>query len=259
VHLTGLDFLFWAAGFLGHLGLLLVLWYRNRARVFPFFTALITLGVTQTIVLYFVLHYGTRASYAATYWSLAILDTVLQLCVVYEIAARVFRPLDVWAEDVRSSFVLLVNLSLLIAFGLAWLASAPARTWMQDVTNKGNLFASALLSELFVAMMALSINAGLPWRSDVAKIAQGLGAYSLISVLVDTGHSYFGIGREQPAFILISHVRMAAYLGCVTYWLVNLWPEERPARSMTNEMREEMFTLQTRVAYHLRDLRSRKK
>jgi hypothetical protein len=121
------------------------------------------------------------------------------------------------------------------------------------------LFASALLSELFIAMMALSVSAGLPWRTHVAKIAQGLGAYSLISVLIDTGHSYFGVSREQPAFIVISHVRMAAYLGCVGYWSVSLWRKERTARRMTAEMREKMFTLQMRVDYHLSDLRSRKK
>jgi hypothetical protein len=257
--LTGLDFFFWVAGFALHLGLLFVLWYRRRARVFPFFTTLITLSVIRTIVLYSVHRYGTVFDYRYTYWSLAILDTTLQLCVVYEVASRVFRPLDVWAEDVRSSFVWLASLSLLVAFGLAWLSSAPGRTWMENVTTKGNLFASSLLSELFVVMMALSINARLPWKTHVAKIAQGLGAFSLISVLVDTGQSYFGISREQPAFLLITHVRMAAYLGCVTYWMINLWPNEQPARMMTHEMRKKMFTLQMQVDYHLKDLRSRKK
>ena len=58
---------------------------------------------------------------------------------------------------------------------------------------RGNLFAAALQSELFVAMMALSIDARLPWKTHVAKIAQGLGAYSLLGVLIETGHSYFGV------------------------------------------------------------------
>ena len=188
-----------------------------------------------------------------------MLDTTLQLCVVYEIASRVFRPLDVWAHDVRSSFVWLVSLSLCVAFGLTWLASPPARTWMQAFATKGNFFAAALQSELFVAMMALSINARLPWKTHVAKIAQGLGAYSLIAVLIESGHSYFGVGRELPAFIVLSHVRMAAYLGCVNYWMISLWRDERPARTMTSEMREKMFTLQRLVEYDLQDLRSRKK
>jgi hypothetical protein len=259
MRLTGLDFLFWAAGFVEQLALLFVLWYRRRAWVFPYFTALITLNVVRTIVLYIVLHFGTKAGYAYTYWSAAALDVILQLCVVYEVASRVFRPLDIWARDVRSTFVWLVGLSIFVAFGLSWLESPPARTWIQAFATKGNLFTAALQIELFVVMMALSGSARLPWKTHVAKIAQGLGAYALISVLFETGHSYFGMGRELPVFILLSHVRMAAYLGCVSYWIISLWNDERPARKMTEQMRESIFTLQTQVEYQLRDLRSRKK
>ncbi|MGB8536426.1 MAG: hypothetical protein WCD57_08435 [Acidobacteriaceae bacterium] len=258
MHLTGIDLLFWLLGFLENLGLLMVLVYRRRVERFPYFTALITLNVIRTIVLYLVLRYSTRDVYFYSYWSLTVLDTILQLCVVYEVASRVFRPLDVWAHDVRGSFVWLLGLSLLVSLCLTWLASPPARTWVQSFSTKGNLFAATLQSELFVAMMALSIHARLPWRTHVAKIAQGLGAYSLLSVLVETGHSYFGVGREVPGFVILSHVRMAAYLGCVSYWIVSLWRKEPALRTMTSEMREKMFTLQMLLEYDLQNLRSRK-
>jgi hypothetical protein len=93
----------------------------------------------------------------------------------------------------------------------------------------------------------------------VAKIAQGLGAYSLIGVLIDTGRSYFGISQERSALAAISHVRMVVDLGCVGYWIVSLWPDELPARTMTAEMRQKLFALQAQVEYHLDHLRSRKK
>jgi hypothetical protein len=127
------------------------------------------------------------------------------------------------------------------------------------LVTKGTLFAAALMSELFVLMMALSISARLPWRTHVAKIAQGLGAYSLVSVLIETGHSYFGVGGEVRTFLALSHIRIAAYLTCVAYWAVMLWRAEQPSREMTQEMRERLFTLQRRVEYDLQNLRSRKK
>jgi hypothetical protein len=116
MHPTGLDLFFWAAGFLENLGLLLVLWYRRRARSFPFFTALITLIVLKTMVLYLVLHYGTKDWYFYTYWSLTVLDTILQLCVVYEIASRVFRPLDVWGKRRTKQFPLAAELECMRGF-----------------------------------------------------------------------------------------------------------------------------------------------
>ena len=259
MHLTVLDLFFWAAGFLENLGLFFTLWYRRRARDFPFFTALITLNLLRTIVLYLVLRLGTKQDYFYTYWSLTILDTILELCIVYEIAGRVFRPLGGWARDVRGILLWLVSMSIIVALGLSWLASPPAPTWMQAVVTKGNLFAEALMSELFILMMALSISARLPWKTHVAKIAQGLGAYSLFSVVIEAGHTYFGVGREVPTFVLLSHARMAAYLGCVNYWIIMLWRREEPARELTENMRERLFTLQRRVEYDLQDLRSRKK
>jgi hypothetical protein len=259
MRLTGLDFFFWAAGFVVSASLLLVLWYRHRARKFPFFTALISLTVIKSIVLYLVRAQGTHTSYVDTYWSLTVLDTVLQLCVVYEIASSVFRPVDVWARDVRRSFLWLVSLSLLADAALTWLASPPAPTWVQAFATRGNLFAAALMSQLFVAMMGLSIRAGLAWKTHVAKIAQGLGAYSLISVVTEAGHSYFGAARGLPGSIALSHLRMAAYLVCGVYWSSSLWPDEQSARAMTKEMRGKLFTLQVQVDYYLQDLRSRTK
>jgi hypothetical protein len=268
MHLTGIDFFFWAVSFSENVVLLFVLWYRRLAKSFPFFTALAMLSVIRTIVLYCVLNhgtrnsyfysYGTRNSYFYTYWSLAMLDTMLQLGIVYEIASRVFRPVGVWAPDVRGSFTWMLGLSVTIALGLSWLASPPAPTWRQSFVTRGNLFAAALISELFILMMALSISARLPWRTHAAKIAQGLGAYSLVIMLIETGHSYFGVG-EVRNFRFLSHIRIAAYMSCVAYWAVMLWRAEQPSREMTEEMRERLFTLQRLVAYDLQELRSRKK
>jgi hypothetical protein len=259
MHLTGIDFFFWAVGLLENLGLLFVLWYRCLVKRFPFFTALTVLNVLRTIILYILLSYGTEKSYFYTYWSLVMLDTMLELGIVYEIASRVFRPVGVWVPDVRGSFLWMLGLSVTVALGLSWLASPPALTWRQSFVTKGNLFAEALIGELFVLMMALSISARLPWRTHAAKIAQGLGAYSLVSMLIEAGHSYFGVGGEVRTFLFLSHIRMAAYMSCVGYWAVMLWRAEQPSREMTEEMRERLFTLQRRVAYDLQELRSRTK
>ncbi len=259
MHLTGLDCFLWAVSFLCNLGLLFVLCYRRLGKSFPLFTALTILCVIRAVVMYFVLNHGSKQTYFVTYWCLAVVDTMLQLGIVYEIASRVFRPVGVWARDVRGSFLWILGLSVTVALGLSWLASPPAQTWMRSFVTKGTLFAAALISELFVLMMALSISARLPWRTHLAKIAQGLGAYSLVSVVIETGHSYFGVGREVRAFVFLSHIRIAAYVACVAYWAVMLWRKEQPSREMTQEMRDRLFTLQRRVEYDLQALRSRSK
>ena len=262
MNLTFLDHFFWAAGFLGHLALLFVLWHRHRIKHFPFFTALLSLAALRTVVLFFVLRYGNKTSYFFTYWLLGIADTTVQLSVVYELMSHVFRPLQGRSRAGHSHLTRLLGmgvLSLGLAAGLTWLAHPPAHSWMQSLATRGNLFAASLMSELFVGLMVLAVNAGAPWKAHAACIAVGLGAYSLMSVLIETGHSYFGVGEEVPAFFYLSYLRMTTYLACVIYWIIQLWPDERPALSMPLEMREKLFTLQARVAYSLDVLRARDK
>ena len=258
MHVTGLDFLLWAASFVGQSALLFVLWFRRRASVFPFFTAYISSNVARTIVLYLVLHLGSRAAYFRTYWSLAIVDTVLQLCVVYEISSRVFRPLGSWASDVRGSCVWLAGLSIATAAGLAWLADPHTRFSTQALIIKGNLFSAVLMSELFVAIIALSVGAGLAWKPHVVKISEGLGLYSVIDFLVEIGHSYFGVSQSTQKYHDLSHMRIAVYIICVTYWVVTLWRDAPPPRELSDRMSRELSALNVLVGSQLQSLRSRR-
>jgi hypothetical protein len=259
MHLTGLDLLFWAATFVAHVTLMAVLWIRHRVKTVPFFTTFIGANILRTIVLYLISHYGTRAAYFYTYWSLAVLDLVLQLCVVYEIASGVFRPLGGWAQDARRGLVWLGVLSIFIAAALAWLASPPTLLWLQSVIIKGNLFSAALMSELFVGMIALSVTVGLPWKTHITRIAQGLGAYSIIDVVVEAAHGYFGLGRDTRTYIDLSHARIAIYLACTIYWIVMLWRDELPSRELSGQMRADLLALQKKVGDGLVNLRSGEK
>jgi hypothetical protein len=257
--LSGLDQFLWAAGFIGNIALLFVLFYRRRTRQFPFFTLLIALNVIRAFVIYGVLHLGTKNAYFWTYWSLALCDACLQLCIVYELAVLVFRPMGRWAPDVRQRLLWLVVPSAAIALGLSWMATPPARNWMQVAAARGNLCAESLMSELFVLIMALSVSAGLPWKTHAARIAQGLGTYSIFSLIIQTGQSYFGVDRGARMFLPLSHLRIAAYDICVIYWVVALWAEAEQPAPMPETVRQSLFALRSRVAYDLGVLRSRKK
>jgi len=259
MHLTGLDLLFWAAGFGAHLVLLAVLVIRRRFKVFPIFTAFTFANVVRTAALYLVQIYGTRFSYFFTYWSLAVLDTVLQLSVVYEMYSLTFRPLGRWAKDLHGAFVWLVTGSIAIAAGLTWLATPNAPLWMQVVMIKGSFFASACMSELFVGMVVLAVKSGLPWKTHVARISQGFGLYSIVDVLIEAGHSYFGLEHNSQAYTTLSHFRMTAYLLCVSWWIVMLWRNAPESRRLPDNMRGQLIQLQNMVYSDLEKIRARKR
>jgi hypothetical protein len=254
MQLTGLDFVFWAAGFCGHIVLLVVMVVRRRAMLFPFFTTLVASNVLRTAVLYFVLNHGSKHNYFYTYWSLAVVDMVLQLCVVYEMSSHVFRPLGEWVPDVRKPLVWLICGSIAIASALTYLATPATRILVRAIVIKGNFFTSALMSELFVGMIVLSTTVGLPWKTHVARISQGLGVYSIVGVLTEAGHSYFG--TDSRIFTTLSHFRIAIYLACLGYWIVMLWQEAPAPKELPEEMRTQLVTVQRRVEYDLQKLRA---
>jgi hypothetical protein len=256
MHLSGLDLLFWAAGLGAHFTLLSVLLIRRRFMVFPIFTAFVISNIGRTVALGLVELYGTKAGYFYTYWSLAILDTVLQLAVVYEMYSLTFRPRGVWARDLWGAFVWLIAVSIVVAGGLTWLATPHARLWMQVVVIKGTFFSSVCMSELFIGIIVLAVRAGLPWRTHVARISQGLGVYSIIDVLIEAGHSYFGVGRNTHTYTMLSHFRMSAYLLCVAYWIVMLRRDEPRSLKLPENFHRQLIHLQTMVNFDLERIRA---
>jgi hypothetical protein len=143
------------------------------------------------------------------------------------------------------------------AVGLACLPSPPEKTLLGTLLDRGNLFSSALQCELLVGMMAFSSTANLPWKTHVARIAQGLGLYSFIGLLTEAGHNI--LIRNSAPYEALTYLRMSTYLLCASYWIVMLWLPAPAPQELSGEARRQLFTLQRRVEYDLRKLRAFKR
>jgi hypothetical protein len=255
MQLTTLDRLLWAFSLTGHCLLLAVLLLRRRAASFPIFTTFISVNILKTLVLYFTLRLGSVNQYFYTYWTLAILDLFLQLAVAYEVATHVFRPLGAWAPDVRRSFASILSIGLLFAIALTWLASPPTRTLRMAIVLRGNFFDSIVISEIFVAMIVLSVTMGLPWRTHVARIAQGLGVYALFGIFSDAALNYFGSAHGSATYQLVSQLEIELYVLCLSYWVVTLALKEPAPRKLPEQLHQQLRILQSKAALMLRHLR----
>src|SRR4051812_36591095 len=111
MHLSSLDSLLGAAGYLGNLCLAALLIRRRLYAQFPIFTASILFALLSDASLYWVLGHTSEATYFRAYFAATILDFILQLLVLAEIGLNVFNP-------VRKSLpkgVFLALVALLIA------------------------------------------------------------------------------------------------------------------------------------------------
>ena len=256
--LSGVQQFLWASGFAGNCILLVVLLIRKRAASFPAFTSLIAFTVIRTILLFSIaLNFPIISKpYFRTYWSLRYVGDVIQLVVFYGLARQVFCPTGVWARDIRRAFQWLVAASVFLALGLTFLASPSSVYWYQTYILRGDFFISVLMSELFVGMMVLASTAGLPWKTHVARIAQGFGAGALISVVLQGANNYFGLGHGHHAFLLIEKAEDFSTLGFLGFWIVALWRDAPAPRELPDAMLMQIYTLQRRVESDLGKIRN---
>jgi hypothetical protein len=247
MELTGFDRFLGAATFYGQIMTLLVLIVRGRARPFPVFTIYIVENICTTVVGYFVFYHYSILAYCYLYWSLGIVDEILLLFVFYELAVHVFCPTGVWASDVRRTFLGVVCASAAVALLLTCLAHPTARLAIETFILRADFFSAAMDSELLVGMLVLSATAGLPWKTHVARIAQGLGAYSLVRVATAVVANYLISNRLADLFKKLSDFEILTYLTCEIFWVVMLWRNAPVPRELPESMRIQIYTLQKEV------------
>ena len=224
---------------------------------FPVFTAFIFASVLRSTLLFTL--QNREVAYKVAYIATDFLDAGLQLAVVYELARHVFRRVDRWAPDVKRGMAWLGAGSLALASALTLLGAPSGPVWERTLLLKISFFTSALMSELFLGMIVLSVTAGLPWRTHVARIAQGLGAYSIVDVGLEAVHTVHGAAGGSNIRDILTLVRMSVYLACLFYWISTLWLEAPAPRELPPKVLEDLRSLQARVAYDLYTLRSWRK
>lgn len=223
MQLTGIELAIWLVSTVGNLGVLATLLIRRHYRALPIFFAFTVGAIFRTVVVYLVRGRVSKADYYVIFWGLTfIIDVLLQAGVVYEIAAGLFKPAGAWAADLRWRLLRLSLLGLVLAAILTAYGSATEPTMIETVVERGNLFGAIVMAELSVGMMVISVSAGLPWRSPVARIALGFGFYSLFVTLLEAAHTVFGTSYSNEVDRALFNAQGASYIACQFYWIVAL-------------------------------------
>lgn len=255
--LSCVDKLYWAVGYAGNWLLLLILIFRRYAKAFPLFLSLITVAVIRTTVLLCIdLRFGRHRGYFYTFWVFGAVDLGLQLAVVYEIAATVFKPLGHWAADVKDKAFWWSVASVAVALFLTWLPHPDVRFWYQSAILKGSFFSSALVCTLVVGIAALSWEGGFPWSSAVARIAVGFVIFAFPDMIVEIATTRFGMKNTDILYQNLERVRMTAYLCSLLFWSVALWMKLPPPRQLNKRMSEQLDSIGQSLDTRLQALES---
>jgi hypothetical protein len=248
MNLTTLDNILWAAGFIVNAALLLVLIWKERWREFPVFTSWMAFDVLLTIALFGIYREGLSRLYGEVYWLSAIVDFLLQIGVVLEMARIVLRPTGTWLRDARTRFLLIGSLGALLAAAVAFAIQPATPTSLDAWEVRGNLFTSMIVCELFLAMMMSANRLGLHWGNHVMGLSRGLTVWAMVAFSVDALHGVFG---ATGTFNMLERVRSIVWIGAVGYWAVVFWRPQTERLPLSPEMRKYLIDLHARVRYDL--------
>ena len=246
--LAPLDIALWLMSFLGQVVLLGILVSRKRAVRFPLFTVFIAFEIAETAISFAVYKLASQTAYFWTYWSLAIVDALLQLGVVYEMAREVLRPTGTWVRDARAMFLLWGALGAVAAAALSFAVDPKASTDLFAWSTRLDIFTSLLIAELVLVMFLSAQRLGLQLRNWVMGLGQGLIVWISVTLCVETAHSYWGVTRQ---YVALDHLRIAAFIGALAYWCVSFWRAEPERRPLSPEMMKYLYTLRDNLDYDL--------
>lgn len=247
MNISGADGILWAAGFAGHLLLLVILFFSRRAATYPIFSGFIAFSTIRTVLLFFLWRLASPASYVDAYWALVGLDTLLQFGLIWEIARAVFKRRNIWADDVRRQLITLCLVSIIGALWFAHLQQTRGFGVFQTTVLKANYCAAVFISALFAGMIVMSSRACVNWKSHVASIAAGMAVYSFLAILIEAVDNLSGFGGRGTLFAALQMTRKFLYLACVIYWSYSLSRTEPPQRTMSARMAGQLSALRDAV------------
>jgi hypothetical protein len=251
MNFSALDKIIWAANFVGFVALLLLLLFRQRWRQFPIFTSFAAYSTLVTIVLFLVSRFSTSKAYRIIYWTADGGDVLFQLGLIFEIARNVLRPTGTWVRDARSSFVLWGLTGTAFAVGLCLAIKVPPGSTAGIWEIRGDLFTALLDCELFLAMLFASNKLGLEWRNHVMALAQGLTVWAFVSAVSDLASIFLGWTQQ---YRIVQLFPSFLYIAVLMYWIVAFWRPEKSRAPLSNEMKDYLVALHTRVQYDLQQV-----
>jgi hypothetical protein len=224
--LSSWDVWCWLIGVIGFLTLTTVLIVRKRYRVFPWFTSLLLFEIAQTAVLFLVHLYGGNQLYFQMYWCGEMVEALVRVGVVFELARITARHLGV-AE--RQLVYALISATVACSY-VIWRFPGledPVVTFAIKVS----LCTSILSGFLALTIFAVTFFEGIRFRIHSQAVTYGLVAYfagKLVSELAI-------LLQEHGWWLTLQNWLKPLYIVCLFAWAAVFWFDE-PRQILNDEM-----------------------
>jgi hypothetical protein len=237
---VSLDNTVWVATIVVEAAIAALLVYRRAWTTLPVFCVFCAWVLFSDAGNYVVRRFFAN-SYTTVYLVETIIDSVLEISVLVELAWSVLRPIR--ARLPRKALVVVGV--VIVAVGAAiWpfaeihgIANLPP-LWRYLVHVQQT--ASILRVLFFLVLAGFSHLLSIGWRDRELQVATGLGIYSIVSLSVDILHSHHGM---SPKYGDLNQYVAASYLCSLVYWVYSFATKEAERREFTPQMQSFLLAM----------------
>lgn len=227
----------WAAGSALNVALVFILLYKRRWKTVPWFTVYMIFQLAFAATCFFVYRVGSKEVYRWVYWLGALVDFLLQIALVAEIAASVMKRNERWVEGAKAALMPFAVIGPIVAFIMAAMMTPAAPSLLGALGARASLFTTILICFLFAAVVRGSQRLGLDWRSHIARESYGLTLWTLGAFVTDTLHAYW---RTMGHFQALENTRIVFFQASLLYWCIAFWIPEPAPREIPLEVRKAL-------------------
>ncbi|HZB88662.1 MAG TPA: hypothetical protein VE291_08410 [Terracidiphilus sp.] len=236
--MMSLENALWLAGTLSKAALIALLFYRRAWRTLPVFTLYCVWDILLDAANIGILHFASD-SYLGAYLTETAIDSVLQFCVIVELAWSVLRPIR--ASLTRAALVVIAGVILVVG----------AAIWPFSNMTTANLPLMRILIHLlqtvtivriifFLALAGCSQLLSLSWKDRELQVATGLGLYSIVSLGIAMLHAH------DPSYAQYKHLNefgVGSYICALLYWVVSFAQKEPERKEFTPQMENLLLAM----------------
>jgi hypothetical protein len=237
---VSLDSALWVAGIGTEIAVVAVLIHKGLFRLFPVFSLYLVWAVVNDSAM-MAIGRMIPGHYLQAFLIETSLDSVLQFCVLVELAWSVLRPL----RDSLSRWAIAIPAVLILAVGaavwpLAGTLSRPGYSAQWHLLFQLQQSFSIVRILVFLVLAGLSQLLGIGWKDRELQIATGLGLYSLVSLGAAAMHTH----PASPGFYhAVDQVVMVSYLCSLFYWVASFVQKQAPRQEFSPRMQNLLLTV----------------
>jgi hypothetical protein len=246
MHWLTADSVLWALTLAAEAFLTALILKRKMGGNYPILLTYLIVNLVED-PLAWILFKGSLDIYYHFYFTVTVLDYLLQFLLVVEIGRNVFAPskrsIPIRLWPVVTAAVLICTI-IAAVFSPKFQADGlnSSTQWFATIT----LGLAVLKVLLFAALAGFAQLLGIGWKNRVLQLASGLAFYGAASLLVQIAIHHVGHGSQasyESDYVSLTRIQSGAYICTLIYWAWAFSRNEAPRKDFTPQMQEVLVTI----------------